>query len=209
MHMHLLLAQRETARCALPSVCPKPGCGGTEFRLHQQVIKPLRDAQRQTVTVYRYQCVRCCRTFRVYPQGVSHAHTSRQVHELGVLLYFLGLSFGAVSTALDGLGVYLSKSRVHDAVQAFKHEKPDLRRCDVFEAIQARHLQRGTVDVRCLQHWLPLSLLADDRCGLVLAVSSLCRAKITILEAHIEPLIGNLNGQLLLANTCSTRDTHN
>jgi len=50
----------------------------------------------------------------VYPRGVSRAQTSLRVKGLAVLLYLLGLSCGAVSLALEALGVYLYKSVVYD-----------------------------------------------------------------------------------------------
>lgn len=54
----------------------------------------------------------------MYPQGVTHAQTSQRVKGLAVLLYLLGLSYGAVSLALEALGVYMAKNRVYQAVQA-------------------------------------------------------------------------------------------
>jgi hypothetical protein len=41
-----------------------------------------------------------------------------QVKGLAVLLHLLGLSCGAVSLALEALGIYLSKTTVNEAVQA-------------------------------------------------------------------------------------------
>src|SRR3712207_3195460 len=120
MQLHLVLAQVEPAALAPPSVCPSPRCEGTEFRLHQQVVKPLKDALHRTVPARRYRCCRCGHTFRVYPPGVTHASTSRRVQQLAILLYLLGLSYAAVSSALDALGVYVCKSRVCDAVHAAK-----------------------------------------------------------------------------------------
>jgi hypothetical protein len=59
--------------------------------------------------------LKCKRTFRVYPEGTTHAQTSQRVKGLAVMLYLLGLSYGATSLALEALGVYLCKSRVYDA----------------------------------------------------------------------------------------------
>jgi hypothetical protein len=47
---------------------------------------------------------------RVYPKGVSQAQTSDRVKGLAVMLYLLGLSYGAVSLALESLGVPLSRN---------------------------------------------------------------------------------------------------
>lgn len=77
--------------------------------------KAIRDTVYNDLVAHRYECLRCQRTFRVYPQGVTRAHSSLRVHGLGILLYLLGLSYGAVSLTL---GVYLCKSRVYEIVQA-------------------------------------------------------------------------------------------
>jgi len=209
MQLHLLLAQFQAANPVLPSICPKLGCNGTKFRLHQQVNKPLRDAVYQNVIVYRYQCLHCGRTFRVYPEGVTHAHTSQQVQELGILLYFLGLSFGAVSTALDIFGIYLSKSRVYDAVKTAQRLKPDLTRCFVFEAIQQPYQQRGVVHVRCMEQWLPLTLITNNGSGLILTVTTLPKTNIVILRNRINPIITGMNGQLMIAEAYGSNDEGN
>ena len=38
----------------------------------------------------RYQCLKCQRTFRVYPEGTTRAQTSLRVKGLAVMLYLLG-----------------------------------------------------------------------------------------------------------------------
>jgi hypothetical protein len=48
------------------------------------------------VQVHRYQCLKCKRTLRVYPEGTTPAQTSQRVKGLAVLL---GLSYGATSLA--------------------------------------------------------------------------------------------------------------
>ena len=55
-----------------PDVCPYPDCDGRSFKDHQQRCdRPLRDTQ---VDAVRRECLRCGRTHRVYPKGVSQAH---------------------------------------------------------------------------------------------------------------------------------------
>ena len=110
----LILPQVRLTETAPPSICPYQGCGGSHFRLHQRVSKPLRDTVYREVLVDRYQCLRCGRTFRAYPQEVSGDQISLRVKGLGVMLYLLGLSYGATSLALEALGVYMCKSRVYD-----------------------------------------------------------------------------------------------
>ena len=101
MRLKLILPQVVPAEIRPPVLCPYRGCGGQHFRFHQVVEKPLRDTRYPKVEAYRHQCLRCTKTFRVYPTGVTKAHISLRVKGLGVLLYLLGLSYGAVSLALE------------------------------------------------------------------------------------------------------------
>ena len=90
MRLHLILPRVNPTEIIPPTCCPY--CGGAYLRLHQVVSKQLRDTVYPQVKAYRYQCLRCQRTWRVYPQGVSGAQTSQGVKGLAVLLYLLGLS---------------------------------------------------------------------------------------------------------------------
>ena len=60
------------------------------FTCERRVAKPLRDTVYHEVQVHRYQCLKCKRTFRVYPQGTTSAQTSQRVKGLAVMLYLLG-----------------------------------------------------------------------------------------------------------------------
>jgi hypothetical protein len=119
-----------------PTRCVYAGCNGRKFHLRQAVSKPLRDTVYHEVVVHRYQCLKCGRTFRVYPQGTTPNQTSQRVKGLAVLLYLLGLSYGATSLALAGLGVYLCKSRIYDAVQETAQRVPGLKREQVFAGVK-------------------------------------------------------------------------
>jgi hypothetical protein len=107
MRLKLILRQVIPIELQPPSLCPYTGCSGGHFRFHQAVEKPLRDTRYPKVEAHRYECLRCRRTFHVYPKGVNQAQTSLRVKGLAVLLYLLGLSYGAVSLALEALGTYL------------------------------------------------------------------------------------------------------
>ena len=45
------------------------------FTCERRVAKPLRDTVYHEVQVHRYQCVKCQRTFGVYPEGTTPAQT--------------------------------------------------------------------------------------------------------------------------------------
>jgi len=75
----------------------------------------------------RYRCLKCQRTFRIYPTGVSRAHQSDTLKGLSVLLYVLGLSYQGVSDLLESLGCFVSKTTVYENVQAAGHQAIQLR----------------------------------------------------------------------------------
>jgi transposase-like protein len=103
----------------LPEECPYDGCDGRYFKPHgvKGEDKALRDPSYDEVKSHRHRCLKCDRTFRVYPPGVSEAQQSDRLKAITVLLYLLGLSYGAVSDFLLALGVTLSKTTVYDNVQ--------------------------------------------------------------------------------------------
>jgi SAM-dependent methyltransferase len=89
------------------------------------------------------------------------------------LLYLLGLSYGAVSLALDALGVYVCKSRVYDAVQAAAERVPGMKRDQVFENVRTPALGDDLTSVKVKGQWHTLGLTVDDTTGLVLTVEGL------------------------------------
>ena len=114
-----------TVRFTLPQVklCPDtrpvacPHCGGVYLNRHGPVTKPVKDLYVSEVTVYRYRCCDCTRTFRHYPQGVDHCDQSHRLRGLAALSWALGLSLRSVSHLLRALGCELSPMSVWRDVQ--------------------------------------------------------------------------------------------
>jgi hypothetical protein len=67
------------------------------------------------------------------------------------------LSNGAVSPALEALGVYLCKSRVYDVVQAAE-KVSGLQRQEVFVEIRTPAMGGDVTSVKCNGEWLHLGL---------------------------------------------------
>jgi hypothetical protein len=80
MRLRIVLPKVTPEAIAVPTRCGYAGCGGSKLYLRQAVAKPLRDTVYHEVVVHRYQCLKCKRTFRVYPEGTTSAQTgaSRQ-----------------------------------------------------------------------------------------------------------------------------------
>jgi transposase-like protein len=200
MRLHMLLPRVEPSEFKVPAVCPYASCRGKHIEHHQTVVKPVKDTQYRTVWIHRYRCVRCGRTFRVYPRGVTHDQTSQRVKGLGVFLYLLGLSYGAVSLALEALGVYMARSSVYAAVQAAAENVPGMKRGEVFAGIRTPALGGDVTSVKCKGEWLPLGLSVDDTTGLVLTVDQLTAEDADTLKAWLEPIAQAVEAELLVSD---------
>jgi transposase-like protein len=119
MRIRVCLPKVEPGEYSRPKKCPYEGCDGQFFKPHgvKGEKKAIRDLSYEQVKSYRYRCLRCERSFRVYPQGVSQAQQSNLLKAITVLLYVLGLSYGAVEDFLFALGVAVSKTTVYNNVQ--------------------------------------------------------------------------------------------
>jgi transposase-like protein len=200
MRLQLILPRVELSEMNLPSVCPYESCQGRHFRHHQEVDKPLKDTEYDAVSAHRYECLRCKRTFRLYPQGVTRAQTSQRVKGLGVMLYLLGLSYGATSLALEALGVYMCKTSVYEAVQAAAEQVPGMKRHEVFAGVRTPALGGDLSSVKCNGEWLPLGLAVDDTTGLVLTVDALSAEDAETLKEWLDPVAEAVEAELLVSD---------
>jgi transposase-like protein len=109
----------------------------------------LGDPTYKEVKVRRYKCVKCRRSFRVHPSGVSQHHRSQRLRGVDILLYVLGLSYGGVADALAAFGWQGSKSSIYrdvqaagEAVERVRHHQPG-RKVQVVSADATYVLCRG------------------------------------------------------------------
>ncbi len=200
MRLHLLLPKVDPKAIPVPSKCAYADCTSLQVRLHQPVRKALRDTVHRQVEVHRYRCLKCGRTFRVYPPGVSPAQSSDRVKGLAVLLYLLGLSYGAVSLALESLGVPLSKTEVYETVQAVAARVPGLKREQVFQGVKTAALGGDLTSVKCAGQWLHLGLTVDSLSGLALTIDEVSAEDAATLKAWIEPIAASVGAQVLVTD---------
>ena len=119
---------------------------------------------------------------------------------MAVLLYLLGLSYGAVSLTLEALGAYMAKSSVYEAVQAAAKKVPGLKRQEVFAGIRTPAVGGDLTSVKCNGEWLHLGLTVDDTTGLVLTVDELSAEDAETLEEWLEPIVKAVGAQLLVTD---------
>ena len=207
MRLQLILSPVKPMEIQPPAVCPYESCGGQHLRHHQTVKKPLQDTRYPQVEAHRYQCLRCHRTFRVYPRGVSNAQKSLRVKGLAVMLYLLGLSYGAVSLALDALGVYMCKSGVYDAVQAVAERVPGLKRGRVFGGLKTPALGGDLTSVKVSGQWLTLGLTVDDISGMVLTVDALDGEDAETLREWMKPIAEAVEAEIVVTDDADALKT--
>jgi hypothetical protein len=116
------------------------------------------------------------------------------------MLYLLGLSYGAVSLALEALGAYMCKSRVYDAVQAAAERVPGLKREAVFAGLKTPALGGDLTSVKVKGEWLALGLTVDDISGLVLTIDSLGGEDAQTLREWMAPIAAAVEAEILVTD---------
>ena len=200
MRLKMILPVVAPEQISTPQRCPDGECGGRHFKLHQEVQKAVRDGQYSQVRVLRYTCMKCRHSFRVYPRGVSHAHVSQRVKGMAVMLYLLGLSYGAVALMLEALGVCLSKTSVYRAVQATAEKVVGLKRNQIVSGYQTKVIGADLTYVKCKGKWLAVGVIVDPRNGLVLSIDHLSGEDARTLQAWIEPIADQVGAQVLVSD---------
>jgi transposase-like protein len=164
------------------------------------VKKAVRDGQYRQVRVMRYICLKCQHHFRVYPQGVNHAHVSQRVKGMAVMLYLLGLSYGAVELMMEALGVFLSKTSVYRAVQAAAENVVGMQRNEIMSGYQTKAIGADLTYVKCNGKWLGVGVIVDPLNGLVLSIDHLSGEDAQTLRAWIEPIADQVGAQVLVSD---------
>lgn len=202
MRLKLLLPRVEPAVFEEPVVCPY-GCGSKQFHLRQEVGKPVRDTVYEAVTARRYDCLRCGRTFRVYPLGINDDQTSARLKGLAVLFYIMGLSYGAVSLVLDALGYPLGKSAVYYAVQAAGEKVAGLRREEVRVStaqVLVAALGADLTSVKCKGEWLTIGVSSDAIEGTTLTVDILENGEAATLQKWVKEVAEAVQAKVLVTD---------
>ena len=203
MRLKLLLPRVEPDLYHEPTVCPYEGCGGRRFHLRQECRKPVRDTVVREVIARRYDCLRCGRTFRVYPVGVNDDQTSARLKGLAVLFYIMGLSYGAVALVLVALGHPLSKTAVYYAVQAAGEKVPGLRRDDVqlpFGRAMVTALGADLTSVKCKGKWVAVGVSVDAVAGTALTVDILKNEEAATLTTWVQEIAAVIGAEVLVSD---------
>lgn len=200
MRLNLILPVVNPAEHKKPTECCYANCEGKYFKVHQEVDKAVRDSKYTQVHAVRYMCLKCKRTFRVYPQGIQASQVSQRVKGTAVMLYLLGLSYGAVAIMMEALGVYYSKTSVYQTVQAAAKAVPGLKRSQIVNEYHTPAIGGDLTYVRCNGKWLSLGVIVDPIQGLVLSIDQLEGEDAQTLQAWIKPIADQVGAQVLVSD---------
>ena len=206
MRLKLILPVVEVGKYTPPDECPY-GCGGTEFYLRQEVKKQVTDTIHHTVKARRYECLSCRHTFRVYPLGINQKQFSQRALGLAVMLYVLGLSYGAVVLLLEALGLWIGKTTVYEAVQAVAERVPGMRQAHLFQGYRTAALGADLTSVKCKGKWLPLGVTVDPLTGITLSIDQLSGEDAQTLKAWLAPIIETIDARVLVTDDADALKT--
>jgi transposase-like protein len=185
-----------------PEICPSPDCDGRHFKPHQQNCdKQVQDSEYERVNVQRWKCLRCQRTHRVYPQGVSSAQRSDRLKGANVLLYVLGLSYGGVEDFMNGFGYGVGKTTVYRDVQAAGEKALEMRQAWLAsQGGKVRVVGGDPTHVHCQGEDAVVGVMVDAEQGMVLDIRILDDERTETLTAWLRPLIETVGAEVLLTD---------
>ena len=200
MRLNLILPKVEPNEFEFPKKCPQKGCPGMRFIPRQEVSKKIVDAQHPEVTAWRCECKQCGHVFRVYPKGVSGKQISKRVNGMAVMMYILGLSYGAVEIVLNSLGIGIGKTSVYRAVQAVTKQVPGLKREKLLGGYQTKAVGADVTSVRCNGKWVTVGIAVDAVNGMVLSIDELPGEDAEQLQAWLEPILDAVDADVVVSD---------
>lgn len=200
MRLNLILPKVELNKYEYPKNCPQKGCRGKRFTPRQEVSKKIVDAQYPEVNAWRYECKECGHVFRVYPKGVSQKQISKRVNGMAVMLYILGLSYGAVEIVLNSLGMGIGKTSVFRAVQAVAKQVPGVKREKLLSGYKTKVVGADVTSVRCNGKWLTVGIAVDATNGMVLSIDELAGEDAEQLQAWLEPILDAVDADVVVSD---------
>jgi transposase-like protein len=200
MRLNLILPKVEPNEFETPKKCPQKGCRGMRFIPRQEVSKKIVDAQHPEVKAWRYECRKCGHVFRVYPKGVSHKQISKRVNGMAVMLYVLGLSYGAVEIVLSSLGMGIGKTSVYRAVQTVAQQVPGLKREKLLGGYKTAAVGADVTSVRCKGKWVTIGIAVDAVNGMVLSIDQLAGQDAEQLQAWLAPILDAVDADIVVSD---------
>jgi hypothetical protein len=196
MELHLIMPVVEPENITHPTACLY--CNGKNLRLQQKIKKILRDTLYEEVTIYRYQCLTCHRTFRIYPQGVTNAQISQRIRGFIVSLYLMGYNHREVALFLRGIfKQQLTKSQIHKIIRSIP--QPVSRVFIIKNPSSVKRLEfETTIILKCSGRQIsPQSSFKADR--ITLTAIDLTIEEQEELKGLVEPIAKSARAQIVVS----------
>ena len=200
MRLNLLLPDVKTDEFSRPKKCPRAGCAGMRFYPRQIAQKKIVDTQYKEVCAWRYECAKCGGTFRVYPKGVNKKQISMRIQGMAVMLYILGLSYGAVELVLVSLGVGIGKTSVYRAVQSAAEKVPGMKQKNLLTGYKTKAVGADVTSVRCNGKWVQIGISVDAVNGIVISIDKLPGEDAEQLKTWLEPILDAVDADVLVTD---------
>ena len=186
----------------VPEQCLYEGCPGNTFKPHGRKgeAKAVRDIDHEEVKAHRYGCTTCGRTFRVYPAGVSSAQQSNRLKAISVLLYVLGLSYGAVADFLTAIGLGICKTTVYDNVQAAGLEARKQQAATVREGGQRAVIAADGTFLKVKGVQVGIEVVVDDETGELLGLDITTSESAEEIEPFIRQIAQQVEAEVLVSD---------
>ena len=200
MRLKLLLPDVKIGEFRQPKKCSHRSCPGKTFYPRQLVQKKIVDTQYEEVAAWRYECAQCGCTFRVYPEGVNNQQISLRVLGMAVMLYILGLSYGAVELVLDSFGIGIGKTSVYRAVQFAAKKVPGMQQKNLLAGYKTKAVGADLTSIRCHGKWVPIGISVDAINGMVLSIDILPGEDADQLKTWLEPILEAVDADVLVTD---------
>jgi len=119
---------------------------------------------------------------------------------MAVMMYILGLSYGAVEIVLNSLGMGIGKTSVYRAVQAVTKQVPGLKREKLLGGYQTKAVGADVTSVRCNGKWVTVGIAVDAVNGMVLSIDELPGEDAEQLQAWLEPILDAVDADVVVSD---------
>jgi len=202
MRMSVQLPEVKPNVYAEPTECPY-GCGGRHFKAHgiKGEAKAVRDMSCTEVVSYRRECLKCHRTFRICPEGVSTgAQQSHRLKATSVLLYVLGLSYGAVADVLSALGASISKTTAYANVQEAGMEARAQQGAEVARGGKRTAVGADGTYVKVHGAQVGIEFVVDDASGALLGMDIIVGENVEEVFAIVRAVVKQVDADILISD---------
>jgi hypothetical protein len=119
---------------------------------------------------------------------------------MAVMMYLLGLSYGAVEIVLSSLGIGIGKSSVYRAVQEVAKQVPGMKQEKMLDKYQTKAVGADVTSVRCNGAWVTVGIAVDATNGMVLSIDELPGEDAEQLKAWLEPILDAVDADVLVSD---------